>query len=123
MFIAEEETSDGRKVVLTEAPTWIIDPIDGTMNFVHNFPHSAISVAFLINKVTEIGIVFNPVLGQKFIARRGQGAFYNGDKIHVSKEKDLSKALIMFGFGGNREEAKIRNIMTNIETLFRKIHG
>lgn len=51
-FIGEEESSDGKKAVLTDAPTWIIDPVDGTMNFVHSFPHSAISVALLINKVS-----------------------------------------------------------------------
>lgn len=50
-FIGEEDSSDGKKAVLTDAPTWIIDPVDGTMNFVHSFPHSAISVALLINKV------------------------------------------------------------------------
>lgn len=50
-FIGEEDSSDGKKAVLTDAPTWIIDPVDGTMNFVHSFPHSAISVALLVNKV------------------------------------------------------------------------
>lgn len=50
-FIGEEETSEGKKAVLTNAPTWIIDPIDGTLNFVHTFPHSSISIALLVNKV------------------------------------------------------------------------
>lgn len=122
-FIGEEESSDGKKVQLTDAPTWIIDPIDGTMNFVHSFPHSAISIALLINKVTEIGIVFNPVLDQKFTARRGQGAFYNGKQIHVSDEKDLTKALIMVEFGTNRESEKVKVIMENLDKLVRKSHG
>lgn len=52
-FIGEEETSAGVKVELTDAPTYIIDPIDGTMNFVHSFPHSAISIALLVNKVNR----------------------------------------------------------------------
>jgi myo-inositol-1(or 4)-monophosphatase len=51
-FIGEEDSSDGKRAVLTDAPTWIIDPVDGTMNFVHSFPHSAISVALLVNKVS-----------------------------------------------------------------------
>lgn len=122
-FIGEEESSEGKKVELTDAPTWIIDPIDGTMNFVHSFPHSAISIALLVNKVTEIGIVFNPVLGQKFTARRGQGAFYNGKKIQVSEERDLSKALIMVEFGTNREGEKVKVIMENLGKLVRKCHG
>lgn len=122
-FIGEEESSEGKKAVLSDAPTWIIDPIDGTMNFVHSFPHSAVSIALLINKVTEIGIVFNPVLGQKFTAQRGQGAFYNGRKIRVSEEKDLSKALIMVEFGTNRESEKVKVIMENLNKLVRKSHG
>jgi myo-inositol-1(or 4)-monophosphatase len=52
-FIGEEETSEGKKVELTDEPTYIIDPIDGTMNFVHSFPHSAISIALKINKVNK----------------------------------------------------------------------
>lgn len=122
-FIGEEESSEGKQIVFTDAPTWIIDPIDGTMNFVHSFPHSAVSIALLINKVTEIGIVFNPVLGQKFTARRGQGAFYNGNRIHVSEENDLSKALIMVEFGTNRGSEKVKVIMENLDNLIRKSHG
>lgn len=122
-FIGEEESSEGKKVVLTDAPTWIIDPIDGTMNFVHSFPHSAISIALLVNKVTEIGVVYNSVLGQKFTARRGQGAFYNGKQIHVSQERDLTKALIMVEFGTNRESDKVKVIMENLNKLVRKAHG
>lgn len=47
-FIGEEESSEGKRPDLTDAPTWIIDPVDGTMNFVHSFPHSCISVALLV---------------------------------------------------------------------------
>lgn len=86
-FIGEESTASGQKVQLTDAPTWVIDPIDGTMNFVHGLPHTCISIALLVNKTTEIGIVYNPILEQLFTARKGQGAFYNGAPIHVSGEK------------------------------------
>lgn len=57
------------------------------MNFVHGLPHTCVSVALLINKVAEIGIVYNPILEQLFTARKGQGAFLNGAPIHVSDEK------------------------------------
>lgn len=50
-FIGEEEVSEGKKAILSDLPTWIIDPIDGTLNFVHSFPHSCISIALLVNKV------------------------------------------------------------------------
>lgn len=141
-FIGEEDSSDGKKAVLTDAPTWIIDPVDGTMNFVHSFPHSAISVALLVNKVslsfellkrqlhenfkfqiTEIGIVYNPVLGQKFTARRGKGAFHNGVQIHVSGEKELKNALLTTEFGTSREEEKTKVVLENISKLVRLAHG
>ena len=93
------------------------------MNFVHSFPHSAISVALLVNKVTEIGIIFNPVLGQKFTARRDQGAFCNGTQIHVSGEKSLSSALITTEFGTSREEDKTKIVLENISKIVRLAHG
>lgn len=69
---------------LTDAPTWIIDPIDGTTNFVHSFPHTCISIALAVDKELEIGIVYNPILEQLFTARRGHGAFLNEKPIKSS---------------------------------------
>jgi len=89
-FIGEETTASGQKIELTDAPTWIIDPIDGTMNFVHGLPFTCISIALLVNKTTEIGIVYNPITEQLFTARKDQGAFLNGVPIHVSSEKGNS---------------------------------
>jgi len=89
-FIGEETTASGQKVELTNAPTWIIDPIDGTMNFVHGLPFTCISIALLVNKITEIGIVYNPIMEQLFTARKDQGAFLNGVPIRVSSEKGNS---------------------------------
>ncbi|CAB0035593.1 unnamed protein product [Trichogramma brassicae] len=87
-FIGEENTAESnRRVELTDAPTWIIDPVDGTMNFVHAMPHTCISIALYVNKVAEIGIVYNPVIEQFFTARKGKGAFLNGQRIRVSDEK------------------------------------
>lgn len=91
-FIGEEASSLGSKIELTEAPTWIIDPIDGTMNFVHGLPHTCISIALLINKIIEIGIVYNPILDQLFTARKGQGAFLNGRPLHVSGQKGIKNS-------------------------------
>lgn len=61
------------------------------MNFVHALPHTCISVALLIDKITEIAFIYNPVLEQLFTARRGQGAFMNGKPIKVSGEKGINK--------------------------------
>jgi myo-inositol-1(or 4)-monophosphatase len=106
--IGEESAAEGKHQPLTEKPTWIIDPIDGTMNFVHCFPCSAISLAFWVNKQAEFGIIYNPVEDKMYTARRGGGAFLNGDPIHVSATKELDKALLMFEVGSSRDPAKLR---------------
>lgn len=122
-FIGEEATSEGAKCELTDSPTWIIDPVDGTLNFVHSFPHSCISIALLVKKEAEIAIIFNPVLKQLFTARRGQGAFYNGDKMHVSDKKDLSQALVMAEFGTSRDEKKMDITLDNFRKVIQTCHG
>lgn len=85
-FIGEETTAEKNCLPkLTDEPTWIIDPIDGTTNFVHQFPHTCISLALIINKSIEIGIVYNPLMMQFFSAKRQKGAFLNGHRIKTSK--------------------------------------
>lgn len=74
-------------------------------------------------QITEIGIIFNPMLSQKFTARRGLGAFYNGAPIRVSGETDLAKALLVTEFGTSREEAKTQVVLENITKLVKLAHG
>ncbi|XP_039274996.1 inositol monophosphatase 1-like [Nilaparvata lugens] len=66
------------------------------MNFVHGYPNVCISIALVLNKVTEIGIIYNPFINWNFTAKRGRGSFLNDKKISVSKKKELSLALIGF---------------------------
>jgi len=72
---------------LTDNPTWIIDPLDGTMNYVHGTPLIAISVALFVEKKPVIGIIYNPILEQMYTAKVGQGSFLNGKPIRVSNQK------------------------------------
>ena len=76
----------------------IIDPIDGTTNFVNGLPHTAISVGVYIDKKPFIGIVYNPILDELYEAKIGEGSFLNGNKLNVSDENELEKALISTGF-------------------------
>lgn len=122
-FIGEEASADGVTAKLTDAPTWIIDPVDGTMNFVHGFPHSCISIALVVDKVTEIGIVYNPMLKQKFHAIRGKGAFYNDKPISVSGEKDPKKALVTTEFGTTRDPEKLKVVIDNFNKMAQLVHG
>ncbi|XP_030387347.1 inositol monophosphatase 2-like [Scaptodrosophila lebanonensis] len=85
IFIGEEETSSTKnKMKLTDAPTWILDPIDGTTNFMHKLPFSAISLALTINKQLVMGVVYNPAANELYSAWKANGAYLNGQRIHVS---------------------------------------
>ncbi|KAH8295835.1 hypothetical protein KR018_011485 [Drosophila ironensis] len=123
-FIGEEESSaEGGVKKLTDDPTWIIDPVDGTMNFVHAFPHSCVSVGLKVNKVTELALIYNPMLEQLFTARRGHGAFCNGKRISVSGQKEIGKALVTSEFGTTRDEAKMKVVIENFAKMSKKVHG
>lgn len=94
-FIGEETVSCTNHLPeLTDEPTWIIDPIDGTTNFVHTFPFTCISIALAVNKELQIGIIYNPILGQLFTARKGQGAYLNGNPIKSSSIDELKHSLL-----------------------------
>lgn len=76
----------------------IIDPIDGTTNFVNEVPHTAISVGVYKDKKPYLAIVYNPILDELYEAKIGKGAYLNGKKLEVSKEENFQKALIATGF-------------------------
>uniref|UniRef100_A0A0V0GBD5 Inositol-1-monophosphatase n=1 Tax=Triatoma dimidiata TaxID=72491 RepID=A0A0V0GBD5_TRIDM len=120
-FIAEESTDE--KLKLTDDPTWIIDPIDGTMNFVHGNPLVCISIGFYINKEAEFGIIYNPVLKELYTALKGKGANLNGQPIAVSGTHELDKALICFEGGSSRDPEKMQYVLDNFTTLYPKVHG
>ncbi|ROT73251.1 hypothetical protein C7M84_008321 [Penaeus vannamei] len=122
-FIGEESVSAGEKCILTDEPTWIIDPIDGTMNFVHSFPYTCISVGLWVKKEALVGVVYNPVLEQMFTAIKGQGSFLNGEKLSVSGEKELGQALVFSEIGTSLDPEKVNTVLTNITNLMPKVHG
>ena len=77
---------------------WIIDPIDGTTNFIHGFPQYAISIALAKNDVIEQAVIFDPTRNELFTATKGRGAFLNDRRIRVSKRTRLAESLIGTGF-------------------------
>ncbi|KAI5476390.1 hypothetical protein MNV49_007768 [Pseudohyphozyma bogoriensis] len=76
-FIGEESYAAGEIATLTDAPTWICDPIDGTTNFVHGFDHVCISIGFAYKKKPVVGVIYNPFLNKLYSARSGHGAYLN----------------------------------------------
>jgi myo-inositol-1(or 4)-monophosphatase len=77
---------------------WIIDPLDGTTNFLHGFPHFAVSIAFSYRQTLAQAVVFDPVKNELFTASKGEGAMLNDRRIRVSKTELLLRALLGTGF-------------------------
>lgn len=93
-FIAEESEDIYRK----ENYNWVIDPLDGTTNFIFNLPFFCTSVALMQNEKVVLGVIFDPVHNECFYATIGEGAFLNGLPIKVSKTKELIRSLVATGF-------------------------
>ncbi len=85
---------------------WIIDPIDGTMNFLNGIPQFAISIAYEEDGEIKCGVVFNPIMNEMFCAEKGMGAFLNNGRIRVSNKKKLKDALVVTG--GPKGASKIK---------------
>ncbi|HAQ62546.1 TPA: inositol monophosphatase [Candidatus Delongbacteria bacterium] len=99
-FLAEE---DGRTFI-EAGDVWIIDPIDGTTNFIHGLKHSAVSIAFYSENEVKAGVIYDPYTDETFTAVKGKGAFLNGEKISVSLETDMKKSIIATGMPFRRHE-------------------
>ena len=83
--------------------TWIIDPIDGTINFLHGIPHFAISVALRSNNEIVSGLIFDPIKNEMFFAEKDNGAFFNNQRIRVSQKNELNNCLFATGGKVNKE--------------------
>jgi myo-inositol-1(or 4)-monophosphatase len=93
-FLMEEA---GTQTGSDQTHRFIIDPIDGTLNFMHGLPHFAISVALEREGELVSGVVFNPITDELFIAEKGKGAFYNDRRLRVSARADLRQSVIATG--------------------------
>ena len=99
-FITEE---NGIKINKDKNNTWIIDPIDGTVNFLHGIPHFAISIAHKSENEIISGLIFDPIKNEMFYAEKNNGAFFNNHRIRVSKKNDLNECLFVTGGKLNKE--------------------
>lgn len=78
--------------------TWVIDPLDGTTNFIHGYPQYAVSIALKNKNKTEVGVIYDPLRDELFTAEKGGGATLNNRRIRVSKQTVLNEALLGTGF-------------------------
>jgi myo-inositol-1(or 4)-monophosphatase len=93
-FLGEE---GGRQEGSDKTHCWIVDPLDGTTNFLHGIPHFAISIALEREGTIVAGIVYNPINEELFVAERGKGAFVNDQRLRVAARKRLSEAVVACG--------------------------
>tara|TARA_B110000027_G_C15994005_1_gene244429 strand:- start:6 stop:746 length:741 start_codon:yes stop_codon:yes gene_type:complete len=93
-IISEESGIENNK---DKSNTWIIDPIDGTVNFLHGVPHFAISIALKSNDEIVSGLIFDPIKNEMFFAEKENGAFFNNHRMKVSKKNELNDCLFVTG--------------------------
>tara|TARA_B110001452_G_scaffold262669_1_gene263018 strand:- start:2 stop:742 length:741 start_codon:yes stop_codon:yes gene_type:complete len=93
-IISEESGIENNK---DKDNTWIIDPIDGTVNFLHGVPHFAISIALKSNNEIISGLVFDPIKNEMFYAEKNNGAFFNNHRVRVSKKNEINNCLFVTG--------------------------
>ena len=93
-IISEEDGSESNK---DKKNTWVIDPIDGTTNFLHGVPHFAISIAIKSENEIVSGLIYDPIKDEMFYAEKDKGAFFNNQRIKVSKKKEINSCLFATG--------------------------
>lgn len=103
-ILAEESAPDLRDLSSFSGPLWIIDPIDGTVNYAHGHYQSAVSIAYAEQGRVECGVVCNPFLAETFHAVRGQGAWLNEQAICVAEKTELRRAIVATGFPYIKED-------------------
>ncbi|MEK6972478.1 MAG: inositol monophosphatase family protein [archaeon] len=101
---------------------WIIDPLDGTTNFSHAYPYFCISIALQKSKETILGVIYNPISKEMFVAEKGKGSFLNGKRINSSNKKKLIECLISTGFWYDRGKIMDFN-MQNMRNVMKRVQG
>lgn len=98
---------------------WVIDPLDGTTNFTHQYPMVCVSIGLLVHGKPTLGVVYNPIINELFVAAKGKGTTLNGVPLHVSRVEKLEQSLLATGFAYDRKETRENNYaefchMTNL---------
>ena len=119
-FLGEEGGASGRG-----RSVFVIDPLDGTSNYLHGFPHWCVSIALVENGEPQHGVIFDPLRNELFTASRGSGAVLNDKRIRVSERKGLDGAMLVTGFPPRERERApaqlecVRELLRSIEDIRR----
>ncbi|PID72000.1 MAG: inositol monophosphatase [Desulfobulbus propionicus] len=117
-ILAEESSASA--AFTFDDPIWVVDPLDGTTNFAHGFPHFAVSIALVDQGVPQIGVIYLPCSDELFCSWKGGGAWLNGENIQVTEAEFLIEALIGTGFPYDTH-THLQEIILQIETLLPKV--
>lgn len=98
-----EELAPDREALEHTQDMWVVDPIDGTVNFAHGLRHVAVSIGWVSGGHLKLGVVHAPFLDETFTALAGRGAWRNGEPIHASRTRDLARCLVGTGFPYRRD--------------------
>lgn len=105
-FLGEESSLDLTKIQEKSSASgrWIVDPLDGTTNYIHRFPVWCVSIGYEWKGQMQLGVIDVPMMGEVYTAIRGQGAFLNGKRLEVSQTATITDSLLATGFFGEHEE-------------------
>jgi myo-inositol-1(or 4)-monophosphatase len=121
-IIGEETVGTGTIPPLTNDPTWIIDPIDGTTNFAAGLPLTCVSVGFCVDQKPVMGVAYAPMTSELYLAVKGHGAYRNGVKLTSQRSpKLLAESVVCFEFGYVRDTAKISAMLAGVQRILE--HG
>lgn len=121
-----EETFVAGESKLGDEPTFIVDPIDGTTNFVHLFPHSCISLGLAIEQQPVVGVIYNPFLDQLYTGVKGEGSYLNGEKLPLrsaARGLALQSSLCAIEWGSDRDNQNYKNKVATFNNLASKSGG
>jgi myo-inositol-1(or 4)-monophosphatase len=128
-FLGEEGAEPGAlgaqraiEKIKDEPYVWIVDPIDGTTNFIHGFPFFSISIALAYHGDIIVGVVYDPIHDELFVAEKSKGAYLRGKRIHVSSEAKLADSLLGTGFPADRDQM-LPLLLSQISTVAPKVRN
>jgi len=121
-LLSEEDSGDRSLSIIN--PTWIVDPIDGTVGYANEQYQVAVSIAFAVENKVQVGVVYNPFLNELFYASDGGGAFLNNEPINVKEVYELRQCVIGTGFPHKRDNIRdiidlLGNILPNVRDIRR----
>ena len=122
-FVGEESTLDSTKIQASRSKgRWIVDPLDGTTNYIHRFPIFAVSIGYEYEGKMQLAVIDVPMMNEVYTAIRGRGAFVNGPKMQVSETATIKDSLLATGFFAEHEE-NLQEQLKIFSDIVRKCRG